>query len=69
MSLVGLRPYVPREKRAMGKYYKKIIKEKPALTGPWQVNGRNEVSLKDRMKMDVEYIKNENFINDSIEDI
>ena len=64
MSLVGPRPYMPREKRAMGKYYKKIIKVKPALTGPWQVNGRSEISLEDRMKMDVEYIKNENFIND-----
>ena len=64
MSLVGPRPYMPREKRAMGKYYKKIIKVKPALTGPWQVNGRSEISLEDRMKMDVEYIQNENFIND-----
>ena len=64
MSLVGPRPYLPREKRAMGKYYKQIIKVKPALTGPWQVNGRSEISLEDRMKMDVEYIKNENLVND-----
>ena len=65
MSLVGPRPYLPREKRAMRKYYKEIIKTKPGLTGPWQVNGRSEISLKERMKMDVEYIQNENLINDT----
>ena len=65
MSLVGPRPYMPRERRAMGKYYKEIIKVKPALTGPWQVNGRSEISLEDRLQMDVEYIKNENFKNDT----
>lgn len=64
MSLVGPRPYMPREKRAMGKAYKQIIKVKPGLTGPWQVNGRSEVSLEDRLQMDVEYMQNENAIND-----
>lgn len=64
MSLVGPRPYLPREKRAMGKYYKEIIKTKPGLTGPWQVNGRSEISLKERMKMDIEYMQNESLISD-----
>ena len=64
MSLVGPRPYMPREKRVMRKNYKQIIKVKPGLTGPWQVNGRSEVALDERMKMDVEYIRNANFIND-----
>lgn len=58
MSLVGPRPYLPREKRAMKKAYKEIIKVKPGLTGPWQVNGRSEISLEDRMKMDIEYVEN-----------
>lgn len=64
MSLVGPRPYMPREKRTMGKAYKEIIKVKPGLTGPWQVNGRSELTLKERMKMDIEYIQTENAIND-----
>lgn len=64
MSLVGPRPYLPREKRVMKKYYKEIIKVKPGLTGPWQVNGRSEISLEERMKMDIEYIKNENALSD-----
>jgi len=65
MSLVGPRPYLPREKRAMKKAYKEIIKVKPALTGPWQVNGRSEISLEERLQMDMEYIKNESLINDA----
>ena len=65
MSLVGPRPYLPREKRAMKKAYKEIIKVKPGLTGPWQVNGRSEISLEERMQMDVEYIQDENLINDT----
>ena len=64
MSLVGPRPYLPREKKAMRKSYNEIIKIKPGLTGPWQVNGRSEVTLEDRMDIDIEYIKNESALND-----
>ena len=45
MSLVGPRPYLPREIEDMGEYYDDIIKTKPGLTGYWQVNGRSEISL------------------------
>lgn len=40
----------------MKKAYKEIIKVKPGLTGPWQVNGRSEISLEERLGMDVEYV-------------
>jgi len=65
MSLVGPRPYLLREKRNIKKAYKEIIKVKPGLTGPWQVNGRNEFTLEKRMQMDIEYIQNESFITDA----
>ena len=64
MSLVGPRPYLPREKRAMGKAYKEIIKVKPGLTGPWQVGGRSDITLKDRINLDIEYVQNENILSD-----
>lgn len=38
MSLVGPRPYLPRERENMGAYYKFIIKSKPGITGLWQIN-------------------------------
>lgn len=64
MSLVGPRPYLPRERRAMKNDYKEIIKVKPGLTGPWQVNGRSEISMEERIKMDVEYTKECSLLRD-----
>ena len=55
MSLVGPRPYLPREKNDMGDYYKYIIDMKPGLTGPWQVAGRSNLTFEDRLKLDEEY--------------
>ena len=55
MSLVGPRPYLPREKEDMGDYYKYIIDMKPGLTGPWQVAGRSNLTFEDRLKLDEEY--------------
>ena len=64
MSLVGPRPYLPREKNDMGKYYNIIIKIKPGVTGPWQIRGRSNISFEDRLKIDAEYIQNMSLKND-----
>ena len=37
MSLVGPRPYLPREMEDMGQYYDTIVECKPGITGLWQV--------------------------------
>ena len=58
MSLVGPRPYLPREKEDMGEYYFAITKVKPGITGPWQVRGRSKLEFEDRMKLDIEYVNN-----------
>ena len=58
MSLVGNRPYLPREKKDMGKYYDDIVKTKPGLTGYWQVSGRNDVSFNHRLKLEQYYSNN-----------
>lgn len=55
MSLVGPRPYLPKEKEDMGQYYQYIIQMKPGLTGPWQVAGRANLTFEDRLKLDEEY--------------
>lgn len=55
MSLVGPRPYLPKEKEDMGEYYKYIINVKPGLTGPWQIAGRSNLIFEDRLKLDEEY--------------
>lgn len=55
MSLIGNRPYLPREKEDMGKYYDDIIKTKPGITGYWQVSGRSDVSFEQRLKLEQYY--------------
>lgn len=55
MSLVGPRPYLPREKEEMGEYYKYITCCKPGITGFWQVSGRSTVTFNDRLDMDFKY--------------
>ena len=60
MSLIGPRPYLPREKKDMGKYYKDIIKEKPGITGFWQVSGRSNTTFRQRLKMEKYYVENNN---------
>lgn len=55
MSLVGPRPYLPREQEDMGNYYKYIIQCKPGITGYWQTSGRSGVTFDDRLKMDYKY--------------
>lgn len=55
MSLIGNRPYLPREKEDMGLYYNNIVKTKPGLTGYWQVNGRSETSFGERLTLEQYY--------------
>ena len=65
MTLVGPRPYLPREQKDMGKYYDDIIKCKPGITGLWQVSGRSDLSFEHRLKLDEEYTKNRGLIYDA----
>ncbi len=59
MNLIGPRPYLPEELHAMGEDNKDIIlRVKPGLTGLWQVSGRNKLTFKKRVDLDVWYIQN-----------
>lgn len=58
MSLIGPRPYLPREITDMGSYYETIIKSKPGITGMWQANGRSSVGFEDRCRLDEYYYNN-----------
>ena len=61
MSLIGNRPYLPREKNDMLNYYDDIVKTKPGLTGYWQVSGRSNLSFIKRLKLEQYYSQNANF--------
>ncbi len=58
MSLVGARPYLPREKENMGVYVDTILLANPGITGLWQVSGRNEIDFAGRLKMEAWYVRN-----------
>jgi Undecaprenyl-phosphate galactose phosphotransferase WbaP len=58
MSLVGPRPYLPRESNDIGDMQSEILRVPPGITGPWQVAGRNHVSFKERVEMDAYYVRN-----------
>ena len=58
MSLVGPRPYLPRERQEMGKSYDIISRVKPGMTGFWQVRGRSLLPFQERLLLDEYYIRN-----------
>lgn len=58
MSLVGPRPIVEQEVWRYGRYFADYRSVRPGLTGLWQVAGRNDVSYRRRVALDVTYIRN-----------
>ena len=61
MSIIGNRPYLPREKDDMGLYYNNIIKTKPGITGFRQVNGRSNTTFRNRLGLESYYSNNRSF--------
>ncbi len=64
MSLIGNRPYLPREKQDMGESFDEIVKTKPGITGYWQVSGKENSSFEKRLEMETEYSNNASIILD-----
>lgn len=58
MSLVGPRMITRAELEKYGANKELLLTVKPGITGYWQINGRQEVSYQERVRMDVYYIKN-----------
>jgi len=58
MSLVGPRPPVPYEVELYTHREMLRLECKPGLTGPWQVYGRNTVTFKEMIEMDIGYLEN-----------
>ena len=57
MSLVGPRPYLPRESEEIGITQSEILRVPPGITGPWQVSGRNRAFFSERVQMDACYVR------------
>lgn len=64
MSLVGPRPYLPREMDKIGDYLDIICQVQPGITGIWQVSGRSDVNFAGRLELDEWYVKNRSILVD-----
>ena len=64
MSVVGPRPIVSNEINKYSVFMEEVIAVRPGLTGLWQVSGRNNLSYKKRVELDLVYARNRNFILD-----
>lgn len=64
MSVVGPRPPLPREiPEYEGRDFRRLT-VKPGLTGPWQVSGRSDLSFREMVDLDLEYIERRGFLYD-----
>jgi lipopolysaccharide/colanic/teichoic acid biosynthesis glycosyltransferase len=58
MSLVGPRMITEPERLLYGKWRMNLATVKPGITGLWQVSGRSDLSYDDRVRLDMQYIRN-----------
>ncbi|GKX67445.1 sugar transferase [Inconstantimicrobium mannanitabidum] len=56
MSIVGPRPSLPKEVDQFEPWMLERLEVKPGITCIWQVSGRNDVSFKKWMEMDINYV-------------
>lgn len=64
MSFVGPRPIVRMELHKYGAVRTAYTSVRPGVTGLWQVSGRNDISYAERVALDLDYVKNINFLTD-----
>lgn len=64
MSLVGPRPCMPYEAAKYAIWQRKRFGVMPGMTGLWQIRGKNRVTFKNMIRLDVQYAKNCSLLND-----
>jgi len=57
MSLVGPRPSLPWEVELFDAEFEPRFDVPPGITGLWQVSGRSEVTFREALALDVEYVQ------------
>ena len=64
MSLVGPRPALPWEAQMFDAVYFERFIVPPGLTGLWQVSGRNSLTMKQGLELDIEYVRTQSTARD-----
>ncbi len=57
MSLVGPRPPIPYEVAEYYRWHNGRFDGRPGLTGLWQVSGKNSLSFKEMVRLDIDYTR------------
>lgn len=66
MSLIGPRPLLPRDLPDLGEAMHERFLVRPGITGWAQVHGGHQLSMEDKLALDVWYIRNCSFLLDMI---
>jgi lipopolysaccharide/colanic/teichoic acid biosynthesis glycosyltransferase len=64
MSLVGPRPPVAKEVVQYAPWQRRRLAVQPGLTCLWQISGRSEIEFEKWVRMDLWYLRNQNFWTD-----
>jgi lipopolysaccharide/colanic/teichoic acid biosynthesis glycosyltransferase len=64
MSLVGPRPEECRIVQYYSSWHRQRLSVKPGITGPAQISGCRYLVLSERVRMDIEYVKNHTLCRD-----
>jgi lipopolysaccharide/colanic/teichoic acid biosynthesis glycosyltransferase/GT2 family glycosyltransferase len=66
MSLVGPRPEEPRVVAEYSDWHRARLAVRPGLTGPMQINGRGDLPLDDRVRLELDYIQHYSILKDAV---
>jgi lipopolysaccharide/colanic/teichoic acid biosynthesis glycosyltransferase len=58
MSLVGPRPCLPYEEKEYLHWFRNRFNILPGMTGLWQVSGKNKLTFKQMIRLDIAYVNN-----------
>jgi lipopolysaccharide/colanic/teichoic acid biosynthesis glycosyltransferase len=58
MSLVGPRPPIPYEVKEYHSWHRGRFNAVPGMTGLWQVSGKNKLSFREMVSLDIRYARN-----------
>jgi lipopolysaccharide/colanic/teichoic acid biosynthesis glycosyltransferase len=64
MSLVGPRPPIPYEVEKYSGWHNDRFDTLPGMTGLWQVSGKNRLTFKEMIRLDIQYSRDMSFLTD-----
>ena len=65
MSFIGPRPWIPEYYKHMTKRQRQRVSVRPGITGMAQANGRNGLTIHDKLRFDLKYVDNVSFMLDT----